>query len=44
MRVYRPGAGWRPSVEPRVQIREDEPPEAWCDMWMLGQEPPWKVR
>ena len=44
-RVYRPGTGWKPGTDrPRVQIREDEPPEAWCDMWMLGQEPPWKVQ
>lgn len=44
MRVYRPGTQWKPPTEPRIHIREDEPPEAWCDMWMLGQEPPWKVQ
>ncbi len=44
-RVYRPGTDWKPgSDQPRVRIREDEPPEAWCDIWMLGQEPPWKVQ
>ncbi len=44
MRIYRPG-DWKPGDPdvPRLWVRDDDPPDGWLDMWMLGPEPPWKV-